>query len=861
MTDERRLQFDIAIGEAMERAAAKRMQFGVDDCALWVADIQKPILGYDPAKLVRGRYKTRLGSLRVTGVAGLLGQLKQIARRHRWKRIAPTQAQAGDTGLVWTVVEVPAYQWIKNDEGESERVRSKCGVAVLATAICRAPGWFVGRNEGGWTAIRADKVAYAWSVFDDVRVPTVGERVSLPRFGRQHYTTSAVLHEPISTAIGLTDLIIGAFGASAAVAGAIGGAIVSTGLAIGVSLAASLLRPSSGSGIGSDNSISYSTASNAQITERQAIPYKRIIVGSAYVGGALFYEQVDNPLLTQGILINYGKIAGFDGITIGTNRLSFAMPLTENVILSPIAVDGQPNYPNRLRVSLRLGEDDQLLDTLIRQGNQSIPDILGATGAPIGNMTGGGGIAAGFDGTVSKSAAASASLTGTQNIATLGKDWGAGVTKIVRTFSFTTPNNSGMALSLTQIVVTLEGSNDNFVSDIHTLCTLPASGYTSAGVTTTISTGVDLSTGYRAHRLKFAEQFSATSHALAVAQITFGELIDPTNPNFRQRGNATAVLEYNYGSNPTEFVTLWGQVQRPSAYFNVRGVVIYDPRDPTQLQSDETTWKWSNNASLIQAWYMTRSFGGRIPMEKMRWDKIAVSANYDDELIGCLDGTMIKRHTIDGVITLNQAPPDVMQQLLTANRAQLLESAGLYWIESSRPKLPSFTIGDKMLASGITYQAARQKSDLVNKLQVRFVSPDQDYQVVDGPIFSRTDLQLVDGEILPATLALNYTLDYRRAERLQKLFLLSSRIGRTITVSVDIALMSLATDELIGSVCTFYSPVLFTNANGNYMVTAVGFSDDCTTLSLALTEYDPTIEIGWNPEVDETPFVIADVFA
>jgi hypothetical protein len=218
----KRLQFDTSIGEAMERAAAKRMRFGIDDCALWVADIQKPILGYDPAKLVRGRYKTRLGSLRVTGADGLLGQLKQIARRHRWKRIAPAQAQVGDTGLVWTVVEIRGKR-----------------TAVLATAICRAPGWFVGRNEGGWTAIRADKVAYAWSVFDDVKVPATGERVSLPRFGRQQCSTSAVLHEPISNAIGLSALINGALGAGAVAGGigaAVGGAIVSTSLSAGISI-------------------------------------------------------------------------------------------------------------------------------------------------------------------------------------------------------------------------------------------------------------------------------------------------------------------------------------------------------------------------------------------------------------------------------------------------------------------------------------------------------------------------------------------------------------------------------------------------------------------------------------------------
>ena len=69
-----------------------------------------------------------------------------------------------------------------------------------------------------------------------------------------------------------------------------------------------------------------------------------------------------------------------------------------------------------------------------------------------------------------------------------------------------------------------------------------------------------------------------------------------------------------------------------------------------------------------------------------------------------------------------------------------------------------------------------------------------------------------------------------------------------------------AGEELIGSVVTFNSE-LFSAANGTYLVTAVGFSDDCTTLSLALTEYDASIEKSWNPEVDEKPFVLSSLAA
>lgn len=686
MSDRARLESEVIA--AMNAAETRLMEWGKDDCALWVADILRPVLDYDPAKSFRGRYRTRRGSMRALGRKGLIGAIKQVARRNGWERIHPTFAQPGDVGLAWTTMEVP---------GQAPKL-------TLATVVCRSRGWFVGRNDRGFTGIRADKIAVAWSVLPDA-LPITG-RATLPAISirPQMVPTSAVAHEPVSAAIGLTALLGSFFGFSTAVAAAIGGFLVTSVLSVGLSLAASLLRPSTGSSL--DPSISDASNIRAvQITERQPIPVKRVVVGSAFVGGALFFESIKAPYLTLGILVCNGQIEGIEKVFIGTNQLTFSA-ITADTILTPLAVVDQPNYASRLRASFRYGSDSQTVDPLILDQYASI------------------------------------------------------------------------------------GSE------------------------------------------------------------------------FRQRGIATVVFEYHYGSDQDEFISLWGQVARPNAYMVVRGVVCYDPRDPLQDIDDETTWQWTNNATLIQAYYLTRSWGGRIPNGKMRWDKVAISANYDDELIGCADGTMIKRHTIDGVITFNQRPFEVINKLLTANRAMIIESGGKVWIESSRPKTSIATIHDRILASGIKYEAARLKSDLVNKLQVRFVAPDQEYQLVDGPILSRTDLQTTDDEVLTATLALEYTTDHRRAQRLQKAFLASSRLGRTITCAVELGLIGLvaenANEELIGNVVTVDSQ-LFDKANGTYLVTSVGFSDDCTTLSLALTEYDSTIETDWNFETDEQEFTLSDV--
>lgn len=125
------------------------------------------------------------------------------------------------------------------------------------------------------------------------------------------------------------------------------------------------------------------------------------------------------------------------------------------------------------------------------------------TGTLIGNMTASGGLAAAFDGVTSQTQAASSALnpSGSGFNNTVGKDWGAGVTKTVTQFSLWGPNNSGIVNTI-DTTVKLQGSQNNSAwVDLYTSATLTGSG--SSGYTTTVNSGIDMSTAYRYHRLNF----------------------------------------------------------------------------------------------------------------------------------------------------------------------------------------------------------------------------------------------------------------------------------------------------------------------------------------------------------------------
>lgn len=506
--------------------------------------------------------------------------------------------------------------------------------------------------------------------------------------------------EPVSTTIGLSALIFNAFGGAISVgaAAAVGGAIVSGALSIGLSLAASAL---SHKGVGSlDNGNVGANSSEARLSTRQSAPPKRIVYGTTFCGGALFFERCKPPYLYRGYLVCARKIHGLSGIYIGNQRVPFAA-FTPNTILTPLGDTGLPDYPNRLQVSVRLGEADQAIDPILAA---DFPDL---------------------------------------------------------------------------------------------------------------------------------------------------------DPEFRQRGIATVVVRYHYGASDDEHRSLWGASGQAPTFFLVEGVSVYDPRDPTQDADDEDTWAYSNNATLCQTDYLRQQYGGRIATDKIDWVKTAEAADYDDEPVACADGTAIKRYTVDGLLSLDQKPYDILKTMLTANRATIANGGGYVWVSTSKPRTPALCIYDDIIAGALQFRNEKLKRDQINILQTRFIADEREYNLTDGPILRRDDLITDDGEELVGTLDLPWTRDYRRVERLQKAFMDSSRLGKAITVPIDIRALAEAETELINESAVVDSD-LFSPANCVSSINTMAFIGDFTALQLELSEYDPDIERAWSTS-DETSFTVAEL--
>lgn len=149
-------------------------------------------------------------------------------------------------------------------------------------------------------------------------------------------------------------------------------------------------------------------------------------------------------------------------------------------------------------------------------------EIDKAAGTTIGNMTYNGGLAAAFDGTTSQAYTACARGPDSVNNTRCGKNWGAGITKIITKAIVYGPHNLGFNPLDNSYTLTLQGSTDNFSSSIIDLgaITFTDTGNESLGRTLLPFVHITNFTAYQYHAIKFTD---ASGNEQYCAEIRFFE--------------------------------------------------------------------------------------------------------------------------------------------------------------------------------------------------------------------------------------------------------------------------------------------------------------------------------------------------
>lgn len=120
---------------------------------------------------------------------------------------------------------------------------------------------------------------------------------------------------------------------------------------------------------------------------------------------------------------------------------------------------------------------------------------------------------------------------------------------------------------------------------------------------------------------------------------------------------------------------------------------MYDPRDNTQVLGDSTTYKPSNNPSLMWAWWRTHPFGRNKPESSINWDKVAEQADICDETVVGIESTQ-KRYECAIAAQDNVDRVSIEANIMLSCDGQLVfDDDGKSWVRAGKYEVPTLTLG------------------------------------------------------------------------------------------------------------------------------------------------------------------------
>ncbi len=137
-----------------------------------------------------------------------------------------------------------------------------------------------------------------------------------------------------------------------------------------------------------------------------------------------------------------------------------------------------------------------------------------------------------------------------------------------------------------------------------------------------------------------------------------------------------------------------------------------------------------------------------------------------------------RRYTLNGSITLDQAPKDVVEDILGAMAGNLVHVAGKVYIHAGAYVVPTITITPDDLRGSLTLQHRKPRRELVNQIRGSFVDASRFWVQSSYPPVGDAGAIADDGGVtIERTVDHAFATDTTRAQRLSKIALQRSRAG------------------------------------------------------------------------------------
>ena len=158
-----------------------------------------------------------------------------------------------------------------------------------------------------------------------------------------------------------------------------------------------------------------------------------------------------------------------------------------------------------------------------------------------------------------------------------------------------------------------------------------------------------------------------------------------------------------------------------------------------------------------------------------------------DQAIPLTAGGNQPRYTMDGVIDTGSSLKSNIELMVGSMAGRLIYSGGQFEIHAGSYVAPAFTVDESQIIGEITVQTKQSRRSAFNGVKGVFLSEDDNYILADYPAQISSSFAVQDGDPIYLDLALPFTVNNVRAQRLAKLALLRSRQQEAITIPCNLS--------------------------------------------------------------------------
>ena len=223
----------------------------------------------------------------------------------------------------------------------------------------------------------------------------------------------------------------------------------------------------------------------------------------------------------------------------------------------------------------------------------------------------------------------------------------------------------------------------------------------------------------------------------------------------------------------------------------IRGKKVLDP--------STSTTAWSQNPALcIYDYLRDTKYGLGEVTTNILTASVNTAVGVCNEAITLAAGGTQARYTIDGVVDTGNSIKSNIETMVGSMAGRLVYSGGLFEIHAGEYVAPSITVDESQIIGEITVQTKQSRRNAYNGVKGVFLSEDDNYILADYPAQISSSYAVQDGDPIYLDMALPYTTNNIRAQRLAKLALFRSRQQEAITIPCNLSALRFKIGDNIG---------------------------------------------------------------